>query len=83
MEQGSLRHVLMTFHDPYSPPDVGWHDRAKMTELKPAVCKISGWLLAENEDSYIVASTINEEVNDVSMLTCLPRGCVVEIKDVT
>ena len=81
MEQGSLRHVEIVFNDPWSLSDATWKDMTFAKTMTPAVCRVSGYVVCESEAQIIIASMIHPEVEDISLLSCVPRGCIVEIKE--
>ena len=52
-----------------------WLCLAEALELKPARMTTIGWLIADNEDSIIVASSLGDE-KEVSDVNCIPKSVI-------
>ena len=76
-----LRHVEIIFHDPWSSNDVGWKDVSYVQSMTPAVCHVAGYIVLESETQIIIASMVIPETGDVSLLSCVPKGCIVKVND--
>lgn len=76
-----LRRVEIKFHDPFSLPDASWLPREKILGITPAVCLLVGYVIEETNEHFVVAAMVHEEVDDVSMVSCVPKGCVVKLTE--
>lgn len=76
-----LKHVEIVFHDPWSFTDTSWKDLDAVKTLTPAECHLSGYLVSEDATQLIIASMIHGEAGEVSMISVVPRGCVVRLNE--
>ena len=76
-----MRHIEIVFLDPFSHTDTGWMPRAKAADEQPEECLLSGYLIGETQVQYVVAGMVHRGDDEVSMVSYVPKGCVVEIRD--
>lgn len=80
---GEYRHVLVIWLDiAGSDPGEGWRDLEEAKRLKPGRMITSGWLLKDEPDYIILASSFDTEEELVGDLNAIPRCVVQEISDV-
>lgn len=69
-----------TWIDAYCPEDQ-WYDRDEFV-INKRIMKTTGWVLAQDREYMIVASTYDAEAGLYSQVMCIPRGCIEKIRGV-
>lgn len=61
---------------------VGWAELDDAARSVPSLAKTAGWLLGEDEESIVVASSVvtDSEGGEKCMAVAIPRGCVARIR---
>jgi hypothetical protein len=77
------RHVLVIWMDiAGSDSGDGWTDISEAKRLKPGRMITSGWILKEDPNYLVVASSFDTEEGLVGDLNAIPRCVIEEISDI-
>jgi len=81
-----MRHVRVEWIDATSSHNAGWKTASEIIgSLTPSRSTFTGWVLHEDEVYIIFAAHRIGEGDDEAFDgdLCLPKGCIVSMKDVT
>lgn len=71
----------VTWLDAYVPEDQ-WYTKESF-ELESRPMETVGWILYQGSDYMVIAGTYDELGEAYTQVIAVPRGCIVEIKDVS
>ena len=76
-----IKIVLIEWVDAQSlNPQIPLTDIEELRDLKPILAKTVGFLIAENEECYIIGDEYWEEANEVRWIHIIPKCCVKKVK---
>ena len=59
----------------------GWRSLSESQAYPMARCVTAGWLITDEPERIVLASSVNVDEGDCADLTTLPRACIVSIHD--
>lgn len=73
--------VCITWEDHWGTAGGGWRPQ-DATDMKPMLCQTVGWVIAQDKDRLLTASSHDGQMPNpsVSAVSCCPKRMVSEIK---
>lgn len=63
--------------------DGAWMDLEEAKAFKPLVVETCGWVVVDNNEYITVVSSLSGEGEVTGSVNSIPKGCVVEIRELS